>query len=123
MTRPKRLAIVGAGLVGQRHAEAIRQLPGVERAAIVDPSDAARAYAGEHGLPWFETLAAMFDDVRPDGIVLSTPTPLHVEQALECVARGCPVLVEKPIATSVQEARALVRAADVANVPLLRQSS
>ena len=119
VTGTTRLAIVGAGLVGRRHAEAIRQLPYVERIAVVDPSDAGRSYAAEHGLPWFEELARMLDDVEPDGVVLSTPTPLHVEQGLECVARGCPVLVEKPIGTSAHQARALVQAADSAKVPLL----
>ena len=119
MIDPTRLAIVGAGLIGRRHAEVIRQLPDVERIAIVDPGDSGRAYAAEHGLPWFETLSAMFNEVEPDGIVLSTPTPLHVTQGLECVARGRPILVEKPIATSTCQARALVQAANTANVPLL----
>ena len=119
MTGPSRVAIVGAGLIGKRHAEIAHQLSGVECAAIVDPSNAARDYAREHNLPWFDDLTTMFDGVEPDGVLLSTPTPYHVEQGLECVARGCPALVEKPIGASAQEARVLVQAADAAGVPLL----
>jgi predicted dehydrogenase len=61
----------------------------------------------------------MFAKEQPDGVVLATPTPLHVEQGLECVAQGCPTLVEKPLATSAMEAGALVDEARKAGVPLL----
>ncbi len=118
-TPPIRLAIVGLGLVGQRHADAIHRLKHVELVAIVDPSDPGRVYAEEHGVPHFETLADLFAQDAPDGVILSTPTPLHVEQGLDCVARGCPMLVEKPLATSAQEATVLVNAAAAHSVPLL----
>jgi predicted dehydrogenase len=114
-----RLVIAGLGLVGKRHAEAIHRLKGVELSAVVDPSDAARHYAADRGLPWFGSLLEMFAEERPNGVILATPTPLHVEQGLVCVSEGCPTLVEKPLATSAAEARALVNAANDANVPLL----
>jgi predicted dehydrogenase len=50
---------------------------------------------------------------------LSTPTPLHVSQGLECIERSCPVLVEKPLATSAVQAKILTDAAEHAAVPLL----
>jgi predicted dehydrogenase len=96
MTALTRLVIAGIGLVGKRHAEAIYHLKSVDLAGIVDPSDAGRIYAADRNLPWFESLSDMFAKEQPDGVVLATPTPLHVEQGLECVAQGCPTLVEKP---------------------------
>jgi predicted dehydrogenase len=119
MTALTRLVIAGIGLVGKRHAEAIYHLKSVDLAGIVDPSDAGRIYAADRNLPWFESLSDMFAKEQPDGVVLATPTPLHVEQGLECVAQGCPTLVEKPLATSAMEAGALVDEARKAGVPLL----
>jgi predicted dehydrogenase len=119
MGAPTRLIIAGLGLVGRRHAEAIRRLKNVELAGIVDPSDSARRYAADRGLPWFGSLSEGFADQTPDGVILATPTPLHVDQGLECVAEGCPTLVEKPLATSADDARRLVDAAKDAGVPLL----
>lgn len=119
LSSPIRLAIVGLGLVGKRHAEAIHRLKQVELVAIVDPSDPGRAYADEHDVPHFNTLTELFAEDSPDGIILSTPTPLHVQQGLECVAKGRPMLVEKPLATSADEARILVDAAAAQSVPML----
>ena len=119
MSKNFRIAIVGIGLVGRRHADAIRALRHVDLVAVVDPSDEGRAYAVEHGLACYETLEGMFANQTPDGAVLATPTTLHVEQGLTCVRHGCPVLVEKPIAVEATAALELVQAAEKANVPLM----
>ena len=114
-----RLSIAGIGLVGKRHAEAIRRLKNVALASIVDPSDAGRHYASEHDLPWFASLSEMLEVDRPDGVILATPTPLHVQQGLECIAKRCPILVEKPLSTSVADGEALVAAAEQGGIALL----
>lgn len=113
------VAIAGVGLVGRRHADAINQLKNVNLSGVVDPSEAGRAFAEERDVPCFETLEDLFAAQSPDGVVLATPTLLHVEQGLECVRRGCPVLVEKPLATSASEAQTLVEEAEQAGVPVL----
>ncbi|WP_150523564.1 Gfo/Idh/MocA family protein [Roseibium sediminis] len=114
-----RLAVVGYGLVGKRHVETLIRIPQIELAAIVEPHDAAREQVLRHGVPCYASLSDMFAKDGPDGVILATPTPLHVEQGLECVANGCPVLVEKPIAVTSAEASRLVEAAEQARVPLL----
>ncbi|MCG8325242.1 MAG: Gfo/Idh/MocA family oxidoreductase, partial [Thiotrichales bacterium] len=86
---------------------------------IVDPSDSAQRQAADRAVPWFGSLSEAFAGPAPDGVVLATPTPLHVEQGLECIARRCPTLVEKPLATSSADARRLVEAAEASGVPLL----
>jgi len=114
MTQPVRIAVVGAGLVGQRHIAAIASLPHVTLAAVVEPSGAA---FGE--TPVYPDLDGLFASQEVDGVVLSTPTPLHLDGARFCVERGVPVLVEKPLATSAAEAADIVRAGEETGVPIL----
>jgi len=114
-----KIAIAGVGLVGRRHAEAINHLKHVTLCGVVDPSDAGRAFAEERSVACYDTLEDLFAAQSPDGVVLATPTLLHVEQGLECVARNCPVLVEKPLATSAEAAQLLVEQAEAADVPVL----
>lgn len=119
MTPHTRLALAGAGLAGKQHVAAIDQCKGVALSAIVDPSPEAHSYAKEREVPCYASLAAMFSQEKPDGVILATPNQIHVENGLECVAARCPLLVEKPLATSSQEAQILVEAAEQAKVPLL----
>ena len=63
--------------------------------------------------------AELFANDKPDGVVLATPNPLHVPHALECIAAGVPMLLEKPIAPTVEEAERLLRAADEAKAKIL----
>lgn len=99
-----RIAVAGAGLIGRAHIAAIAAEPGCTLAAIVDPSPAAQ----QAGVPFHATLDALLAGPRPDAIVLATPNALHVPQALQCIAAGLPVLLEKPIATTVAEGLQLV---------------
>jgi predicted dehydrogenase len=111
------LAVVGVGLIGRRHVEAIGQSAGARVAALVDPSPAAADLAAGLGVPWWPALDAMPDGVA-DGVILATPNVLHVEGGLACIARRLPVLVEKPLATDLDCAARLVEAAEAAGVPL-----
>ena len=119
MAELTRIAVVGFGLVGRRHADVIRRAPDLELAAIVEPSEVGFAAARTLGAPVFRTLAELLVTAGLDGIVLATPTPLHLEQGLACIAAGYPVLIEKPIAVTSADARQLTDAASAAGVPLL----
>src|SRR6476469_6164219 len=107
-----RIAVAGAGLIGLRHIEEIRRSRGARLSAIVDPSPRAAEVAREAGVPLYASLQECFAQDRPDGVVLATPNQLHVEQGLQCVAAGVPVLVEKPIGHTRAEGRRLVEAAE-----------
>ena len=114
-----RLAIAGFGLVGRRHAEAIDRISGVTLSAIVDPSSEGREEALARGVPWFGDLDALLQSDQPDGVVLSTPTKLHVEQGLKCINAGVPVMIEKPLADDFHAALNLVSTAESADVAVL----
>jgi predicted dehydrogenase len=114
-----RIAVVGAGLIGRAHISLIRKSNACALAAIADPTPQAQEFAQEIGVPHFADLETMLDAMKPDGVIVATPNAAHAPNALACVARGIPVLVEKPITESVESARALVAAAKKAEVPLL----
>jgi len=114
-----RIAVVGAGLIGQRHAKLIAAGGDAALTAIVDPTDAARSFADGVGAPWYASIAQMLAADRPDGMIIATPNQLHLDHGLQAVEAGLPALIEKPIADSVEAAATLVAAADKAGVPLL----
>ncbi len=94
-----RVAIVGAGRRGIVHGRAAATFPDCEVVAVVDP-DAARAQAlvGELGGRAFSSHLEAIAATQPDAVVLCSPPPLHVAQAIDAIAAGATVLVEKPVA-------------------------
>ncbi|HVS74953.1 MAG TPA: Gfo/Idh/MocA family oxidoreductase [Candidatus Acidoferrales bacterium] len=112
MTEPRkiRVAVVGAGEFGRNHARVYRELEGAELAGIVD-RDAARAAQvvrefGTTALPGVESLPG-----RVDAVSLAVPTVDHAALGARLLEMGLDVLVEKPMAASLEEADALLAAA------------
>ncbi|MGH9776359.1 MAG: Gfo/Idh/MocA family oxidoreductase [Candidatus Acidiferrales bacterium] len=106
-----RVAVVGAGDFGRNHVRVWRELEGVELCGIVD-SNAERA---EKVAQEFETTVfASVEELagRADAVSLAVPTAEHARMGCRLLELGCDVLVEKPIATSLAEAEALISAAE-----------
>ena len=116
---PARLAVVGAGVMGLKHLQAIAAAPSCQATAVVDPSPAGERAAKEWGLPHYADVEVMLDRIVPDGVIIATPNLLHVPLSLTCVNRGVPVLAEKPIADTLDGALSLAEASEVAGVPVL----
>ena len=114
-----RIAVAGAGRIGQAHIQRIIAEPQASLAAIIDPSPQAREQAAALDVPWFADLEEGLQQARPDGVVIATPNRLHVANGLTAVAAGVPMLMEKPIADDVAGAMRLVEAAEAAGVPIL----
>jgi predicted dehydrogenase len=114
-----RIAVAGAGMIGQTHIAVLRQSPTCSLSAIVDPVASARIQADTAGVAFYSSLAEMFGADKPDAVILATPNHLHVPQAIECTSAGVAVLVEKPIAPTVAEAEILVRAVEETGARLL----
>jgi UDP-N-acetyl-2-amino-2-deoxyglucuronate dehydrogenase len=116
---PIGFGIVGAGMVAQYHAEAITQTPGARLVAICR-ADAARAAETEarFNVPCETSYTALL--ARPDVevVCICTPSGLHAEQALAAAQAGKHVLVEKPMALTLADADAMIRACRQSDVLL-----
>lgn len=119
MAKPLRFGLAGYGLVGRRHAAAISQTAGATLAAVVETDGVSGRKAKAEGFEVFTTIERALLSGDIDGMILATPNTVHVEQALQCVEMGCPVLIEKPIATSASDAKSLVAQAAARQVPVL----
>jgi predicted dehydrogenase len=106
---PLKIAIAGAGVIGRAHMAVLAQNPNCQLCAIADPSGAAQQLSQALDIAWFATLDELLTQVQPDGVIVSTPNALHVPQALHCIEKGLPVLLEKPIAHTVADAQRLVQ--------------
>ncbi|HEX7221299.1 MAG TPA: Gfo/Idh/MocA family oxidoreductase [Burkholderiales bacterium] len=102
-----KVAVIGAGHMGRFHAEKFARLPGVELAAVVD-RDPARAKVSD--------FRKIIGDI--DAAVIAVPTNLHHEVARACLEKGVHVLIEKPIAATLEQADDLVGLAKKQNVVL-----
>src|ERR1700709_468882 len=110
-TRMLRVGVVGAGVMGSNHARVLAGLPNTTLVGIVDPLPAHRTRATElTGCRTFATLDELIAE-GVDAVTIAAPTHLHHEVALACIAHGVHVLVEKPIASSVEEGQEIVAAA------------
>ncbi len=106
-----RIAVAGAGYIGQAHMDAALASTTVALSAIVDPSSAGAGIAAKAGVPLYASLEEMLAKDRPDGVVLATPNQLHLPHAMLCLDAGLTMLLEKPITPTVAEAETLVEAA------------
>jgi predicted dehydrogenase len=109
-SQPLRTAVIGVGYLGRFHAQKYAQLPGSQLIAVVD-ADAATAerVAAELGVAAYTDHRELIGKI--EALSIAVPTPLHHAIGCEWLRRGVHVLVEKPIATTVAQARELVELA------------
>jgi predicted dehydrogenase len=102
-----RTAVVGVGYLGRFHAQKYAQLPGSQLVAVVDANlEAAEKVAAELGVPALTDYRELYG--RVDAVSLVVPTPLHHRIGRDLLEQDIHLLVEKPIATTVEEARELI---------------
>jgi hypothetical protein len=114
-----RIGVVGVGVMGSNHARVLAELPGIELVGVVDPDAKQREQVARAlGCAAFADLEDLIGS-GVDAVTIAAPTHLHREIALECAKRGIHILVEKPIASTIEEGRAIVAAARRAGVTLM----
>jgi len=111
--------VIGVGVMGSNHARVLAELPGVKLVGVADP-DRKRCdeVARLLGCASFSDAAQLMRR-GVDAVTIAAPTHVHRDIAIDCTSRGIHVLVEKPIASTIEESRAIVAAARRAGVTLM----
>lgn len=119
MSNPIGVGLVGAGVIGGVHAEALQGVPNAKLIVVAEPrEDAGKALAERYGIDWtpsYETLLQR-DDVEL--VILGTPSGMHPEQAILAAQHGKHVITEKPMAITADGATRMIAAAEKAGVHL-----
>lgn len=117
-TKPK-LAVIGAGVIGRTHIETIMGMPGVTLAAIVEPGPQGAVLAQRLGVPLYPDPGALIAAGGIDGAVVATPNDTHLPVSQALLESGIAVLLEKPVADSLDAAAQLVALTRRCQTPLL----
>ena len=110
MTAPLPIGVIGVGALGRHHARHLSTLPEARLVGVYD-TDAGRAAAVARELQTraFADLDGLLTETR--AVTVAVPTPEHAEVGLRALGAGVPVLMEKPLAATLDQADALIRAA------------
>jgi predicted dehydrogenase len=115
-----KVAVIGVGAMGHNHARVYADLPEATLVGVADADEAAVAdTAWRYHCPAYPDFRRLMDEQKPDAVTVAVPTIDHITVAMECIARGVHLLIEKPIAYSVAEGEQLVAAAESAGVTLM----
>jgi UDP-N-acetyl-2-amino-2-deoxyglucuronate dehydrogenase len=110
--RPLTFGLIGCGAISTQHLEAIQAIEGARVGGVVSAStERARAVGERWGVPWTTNLDDLLDRDEIDVVSILTPSGLHPSQAIQALAHGKHVLVEKPIALSVGDANDVIKEA------------
>jgi len=110
--RAIRVGLVGCGRIGGRHAAALAEMPGVELVAVCDRlKERAESLAREFGAIVWDDGDSLIRSKEVEALIIATPSGLHHEQARDGLAHGKHVLVEKPLALSLEGASEVAEAA------------
>ena len=126
MSNPIRILLVGCGRMNLSHVEGLKTLP--QQATIVagvDPSEAARKnIETEHGIsPTFDNLDDALNQVEADATIIAVPNHLHADYTLACLEKGLHVLIEKPMALTLEDVDAMIAKAESKNLLLMSGQS
>jgi predicted dehydrogenase len=117
--RSLRVGVIGVGVMGSNHARVFAGLTGAELVGVADPDrKQAEFVARTLGCHAVSEVGQLLD-LGVDVVTIAAPTHLHHDIALTCIARGVHVMVEKPVASTVEEGRDIIAAARRANVTLM----
>ncbi|KAJ5218572.1 uncharacterized protein N7498_000671 [Penicillium cinerascens] len=118
-----KVAIVGAGLIGPRHAQSVISNPSAELVGLVDPVPTGEATAVKLNTSYFPSVAALLaSSNKPDAAIVCTPNHTHVPVAKELLAGGVHVLLEKPVSDTLETGLSLLefsKAPEQAHLKLL----
>src|SRR5690348_7901150 len=105
------VGIIGFGRIGNEHAGWLRACSKAAPLAASDPTPARREKAAAIGLAAHDEVASLLDDPAIDVVLIATPTSMHCDHALAALVAGKHVMIEKPMALDLPQAKRIVDAA------------
>lgn len=115
-----KILVVGVGFMGALHARTVQGSRLATLCGVVDRSGAVAMAAGtEFDVPAFTDLRQAIETTQPDAAIIATPDPAHREPAETVIDAGLPVLIEKPLATTLEDAAAIVDRTEHSGVRLM----
>lgn len=112
------VAVIGTGLIGRKHIGLIAENPKLAVAATVNPNGSPADIAAL-GIPNFSSCEEMVRTMKIGGAIVASPNETHADIAVELIRAGIPVLIEKPIAGTVEQGQRIIAAAQEHDVPVL----
>ena len=111
MSKPIGIALAGPGAFGQKHLDALKNIPGVNIVSLIGRNmEQAKEVAAKYGAAHVtQDLAESLARPDVDAVILCTPTQIHAEQTIQCLRAGKHVQVEIPVADSWADAQEVVR--------------
>lgn len=104
-----KIAVIGVGLGGKTHIRCLRSNNEAKLVAIVAPDRAKNISIAQHeNIPIFTTIEECLNKCDVDGVIIASPNQHHAEQAKLCINAKIPLLIEKPITSTVEEGLELV---------------
>lgn len=107
-----RVAVIGVGSMGKNHARVYSELPEAELVAVADENEAnATSVGNTFGARGYTDYRALLEKEKPEAVSIAVPTALHETVALAALEAGAHILVEKPIAATLEEGQHIIEAA------------
>lgn len=117
--KPLRVGVVGVGIMGCNHARVLAEIPGVHLVGVADPDFGQAEFVGRTLNCETVSDVSKLLALGVDAVTIAAPTQVHRDIALVCLGRGVHVMVEKPVATSVEQGREIIAAARRAGLTLM----
>lgn len=107
-----KVAVIGVGSMGKNHARVYNELAEADLVAVADESESAvKSVAAQNGVKAYTDYRQMLDIEKPEAVTIAVPTALHLVVALQALRSGAHVLIEKPIAATVEQGEKLIEEA------------
>ena len=113
-----KIIIIGLGVIGKKHLEAIDKVDNAELVAVVDVNKKVLNYLDDN-VSFYNSIDELFNNEKVDGAIVSTPNNSHYKDVLNVIKYDCPVLVEKPITTNSNDTLELINVSKKKNIDIL----